>query len=197
MAKLFFKYGTMKSGKSAHLMMTAHNYESQGKRVYLLTSRLDDRWQNSDTEASIVSRIGMERVAHKFNRETKNDIIKEHHKERIHCVLVDESQFLSEDDIIDLCTIVDTYNIPVICYGLKTDFLGKLFDGSKALLELADDIELIKTVCEHGECHKKATMNLRKIDGVPCTSGEQIMTGDNEYIPLCRKHYFEEIKGGD
>lgn len=193
MAKLFFKYGTMKSGKSAHLLMTAHNYESQDKRVYLLTSSLDDRWQNNDNQSSIVSRTGMERVAHKFSKNTKQDIIRENHDKRIHCVLVDESQFLSKKDILDLCAIVDLYNIPVICYGLKTDFLGQLFEGSKALLELADDIELIKTVCEYKDCHKKATMNLRKINGVPCRQGEQIMTGDNEYIPLCRKHYFKEF----
>ena len=179
MAKLFFKYGTMKSGKSMHLLMTAHNYESQGKKVLIYTSRLDDGWGTS----KVRSRVGIQKDA----RIVKHNILEEVANEgNVNCVLVDESQFLSIEDVLNLTEIVDILNIPVICYGLKNDFQNELFEGSQSLLEYADDIELIKTVCE---CGKKATMNLRFKNGEPTYSGTQILTGDNEYKPVCRKHY--------
>lgn len=182
MAKLFFKYGTMKSGKSMHLLMTAHNYESQGKNVLIYTSRVDDRWGKS----KVRSRVGIQKDAILVADNIFEDVVNE---DNIGCVLVDEAQFLSSSDILNLTEIVDVLNIPVICYGLKNDFQNDLFEGSKALLEYADDIELIKTVCEHPDCGKKATMNLRFNDGEPIYHGEQIMTGDSEYKPVCRKHY--------
>lgn len=185
MAKLFFKYGTMKSGKSTHLLMTAHNYNSQGKNVMLYTSRLDTRWGNS----KIRSRIGIQKEAIKVSDNIVEEVRVENERFKVSCVLVDEVQFLTKENIIDLSRIVDDLDIPVICYGLKNDFQNNLFEGSKALLEFADDIELIKTVCQHKECNKKATMNLRLHDGEPIYHGEQIMVGDIEYVPVCRKHY--------
>lgn len=182
MAKLYFKYGTMKSGKSMHLLMTAHNYESQSKNVLVYTSLTDDRWGI----AKVRSRVGTERQAKLVSSEMFNEVAT---ADNISCVLVDEAQFLSREEVIQITRIVDDLNIPVICYGLKNDFQNELFEGSKTLLEYADSIESIKTVCEHPDCGRKATMNLRFHNGAPIYHGEQIMTGDSEYKPVCRKHY--------
>lgn len=184
MAKLFFKYGTMKSGKSMHLLMTAHNYESQGKQVLLYTSAVDDRWG----ESIIRSRVGVHKVAKVVTDKIYDDVL--NCGKNISCILVDEAQFLEKEDIINLSRIVDDLNIPVICYGLKDDFNNNLFEGSKTLLEMADDIEYLKTVCEHPDCGKKATMNLRFVDGKPTFVGDSIQIGDSEYKPVCRKHFF-------
>lgn len=186
MAKLFFKYGTMKSGKSTHLLMTKHNYTSQNKRVLVYTSSKDTRW---GTE-KVVSRIGINSFALSVTDNIFYDIKDENAKSPIACVLVDEAQFLSAEQIVAFCAVVDTLEIPVICYGLKNDFRNALFEGSKTLLELADEIELIKTVCEHPACGKKATMNLRLVDGKPTYKGAQFQLGDEDYVPVCRKHYY-------
>lgn len=186
MAKLFFKYGTMKSGKSTHLLMTKHNYTSQNKKVLVYTSSKDTRW---GTE-KVVSRIGINSFALSVTDNIFYDIKDENEKSPISCVLVDEAQFLSAEQIVAFCAVVDTLEIPVICYGLKNDFRNALFEGSKTLLELADEIELIKTVCEHPDCGKKATMNLRLVDGKPIYKGAQFQLGDEEYVPVCRKHYY-------
>ena len=182
MAKLFFKYGTMKSGKSMHLLMTAHNYEEQDKNVLIFTSRVDDRWGKS----KVRSRVGIQKDAKLVEPNIFEFVA---NQDNISCVLVDEAQFLTKSDIESLADVVDTLNIPVICYGLKNDFQNNLFEGSQALMVYADEIELIKTVCEHPDCGKKATMNIRYHDGVPIYHGEQIMTGDSEYKPVCRRHY--------
>ena len=194
MAKLFFKYGTMKSGKSTHLLMTKHNYTSQNKRVLVYTSNKDTRWGNE----KVVSRIGINSFALPVTDEIFHEIKEEHLKSSISCILVDEAQFLPAEQIVALCAVVDTLEIPVICYGLKNDFRNSLFEGSKTLLELADEIELIKTVCEHPTCGKKATMNLRLVDGQPTYKGAQFQLGDEEYVPVCRKHYYnyEESENG-
>ena len=186
MAKLFFKYGTMKSGKSTHLLMTKHNYTSQKKRVLVYTSNKDTRWGSE----KVISRIGINSFALSVTDEIFHEVKEEHFKSPISCVLVDEAQFLSAEQIVSLCTIVDILGIPVICYGLKNDFKNALFEGSKALLELADEIEVIKTVCEHPTCGKMATMNLRLVDGKPTYKGVQLQLGDEEYFPVCRKHYY-------
>lgn len=186
MAKLFFKYGTMKSGKSTHLLMTKHNYTSQNKRVLVYTSSKDTRW---GTE-KVVSRIGINSFALSVTDNIFYNIKDENEKNPIACVLVDEAQFLSAEQIVAFCAVVDTLEIPVICYGLKNDFRNALFEGSKTLLELADEIELIKTVCEHPDCGKKATMNLRLVDGKPIYKGAQFQLGDEDYVPVCRKHYY-------
>lgn len=194
MAKLFFKYGTMKSGKSTHLLMTKHNYTSQNKRVLVYTSNKDTRWGSE----KVVSRIGINSFALPVTDEIFHEIKEEHLKSLISCILVDEAQFLPAEQIVALCAVVDTLEIPVICYGLKNDFRNSLFEGSKTLLELADEIELIKTVCEHPTCGKKATMNLRLVDGQPTYKGAQFQLGDEEYVPVCRKHYYnyEESENG-
>ena len=194
MAKLFFKYGTMKSGKSTHLLMTKHNYTSQNKRVLVYTSSKDTRWGSE----KVISRIGINSFALSVTDEIFNEIKEENLKNPIACVLVDEAQFLSAEQIVSLCSVVDNLGIPVICYGLKNDFRNSLFEGSKTLLELADEIELIKTVCEHHTCGKKATMNLRLVDGKPIYKGEQFQLGDEDYVPVCRKHYYhyEEDEDG-
>ena len=186
MAKLFFKYGTMKSGKSTYLLMTKHNYTSQNKRVLVYTSNKDTRWGSE----KVISRIGINSFALSVTDEIFNEVKEEHFKNPISCVLVDEAQFLSAEQIVALCTIVDILGIPVICYGLKNDFKNALFEGSKALLELADEIEVIKTVCEHPTCGRRATMNLRLVDGKPTYKGVQLQLGDEEYVPVCRKHYY-------
>lgn len=190
MAKLFFKYGTMKSGKTTHLLMTAHNYTSQGKEVMIFTSCQDDRWG----KAKVRSRIGIQKEARIVTPNLFHEISAYASANDISCILVDEAQFLTKEDILGFATVVDVMNIPVICYGLKNDFQNNLFEGSKALLEYADEIELIKTVCEFENCNKRATMNMRLLDGKPVIDGEQIQIGDEEYVPLCRKHYFANLK---
>lgn len=186
MAKLFFKYGTMKSGKSTHLLMTKHNYESQNKKVLIYTSAIDTRWGTG----IVKSRVGLESPAEIVTDDVFDEVRAENDKEKISCVLVDEAQFLTYKQIASLASVVDILGIPVICYGLKNDFKNSLFSGSRALIELADEFDIIKTVCEHPLCGKKATMNLRLVDGVPIYKGNQIQLGDEEYIPVCRRHYY-------
>lgn len=185
MAQLFFKYGTMNSGKSLQLLATAHNYEEKGSHVLLLTAAADNRFAKN----KVASRIGISEEATPFSTTTRiADLISiDNLLHDINCVLVDEAQFLSKRQVSDLAAIVDMYDVPVICFSLKTDFQGHLFSGSEKLIELADKIEEIKTVCYY--CDKKATMNLRLVDGIPTYSGEQIQIGDKEYISVCRKHY--------
>ena len=157
MAQLFFKYGTMNSGKSIELLKTAHNYREQGKEVIIMTSALDTR----DGVGTVASRIGLSEDAIAINADDNlvNVVYKNaQDKDKLSCVLVDEAQFLSKSNVHDLCRIVDYYDMPVICYGLKTDFRGELFEGSEALLKYADKLEEIKTVCANPTCQRKATM---------------------------------------
>ena len=163
MAQLFFKYGAMNSGKSIEILKVAHNYEEQDKPVLLFTSAIDDR-------------------------DTPIYEIVEGQAVKPYCILIDESQFLSKQHILELARIVDELNIPVMAFGLKNDFQNELFEGSKYLLLYADKIEEIKTICWY--CHKKASMNMRVVDGVPVYTGEQIQIGGNDaYYPVCRYHY--------
>ncbi|KRN09391.1 thymidine kinase [Liquorilactobacillus mali] len=186
MAQLFFRYGTMNSGKSVELLKVAHNYRESGKKVILLTSSLDTR----SGVGCISSRIGISHEAIPVSNETSimGDIIDEDMlKIDPSCILIDESQFLTSKQVEELASIVDLFGIPVICYGLKNDFSNNLFEGSKALLTLADKLEEIKTVCRY--CNKKATMNLRMVNGKPVYEGEQVQIGDEEYISVCRRHW--------
>ena len=189
MAQLFFKYGVMNSGKSVELLKIAHNYEEQGKRVMVLTSALDNR----SGLGVVSSRIGISRPAtpvpqgDSILRIVNATTYVDGHAIWPECILVDEAQFLTAQQVTDLATIVDSQDVPVICFGLKTDFQGKLFEGSKALFEMADKLEEIKTVCQW--CDHKATMNLRMVDGTPAYDGDQIQIGDQEYISVCRYHY--------
>lgn len=194
MAQLFFKYGTMNSGKSIDILKTAHNYEEQGKRCLLFTSAIDNRTKVGE----ISSRIGIHHDAIPVYDETNLfAITKEHHHDiDIDCVLVDEAQFLKKHHIIELTHIVDTLDIPVMTWGLKNDFQNHLFEGSQNLLIYADKIEEIKTVCWF--CNKKATMNIRLVDGHPVYEGESIQIGGNEsYVSVCRHHYHHPCTDGD
>lgn len=187
MAKLYFRYSAMNAGKSLHLISTAYNYEERGQNVLILTSSLDNR----DGTNIVKSRVGIERKAISINNDSNiiNIFEKQNNIKNINCVLIDESQFLNEKHILQLTDIVDEYKTPVICYGLRSDFKLKPFEGSIYLMALADSIEELKTICW---CGKKATINARIVNGKITTSGNQIQIGGNEsYISLCRKHFKE------
>ncbi|MFT9849153.1 thymidine kinase [Aneurinibacillus sp. REN35] len=185
MAQLYFRYGTMNSGKSVEILKVAHNYEEQGKRVIIFTSMVDNRYG----QGYVASRIGLKREAIVVGEETNMKTIVERNQGGLpHCVLVDEGQFLGRHHILQLTEIVDDLKVPVIVYGLKNDFSNHLFEGSEALLLYADKIEEIKTVCWF--CDRKATMVLRVKEGEPVYEGEQIQIGGNDsYMPVCRKCY--------
>jgi thymidine kinase len=182
LAKLYFRYGTMNSGKSIDVLKTAHNYEEQGKKVILFAPAIDTRFG----EGVIASRIGIKQPA--FSTDASTDLYEVTAREAPRCVLVDEAQFLTPKQVSQLCRIVDELHIPVIAYGLRADFQGKLFPGSYELLALADKIEEVKTICWY--CEKKAIMNMRCKDGQPVFEGEQVQIGGNEsYLPVCRRCY--------
>ena len=185
LAQLYYKYGTMNSGKTIEILKVAHNYEEQGNPVVIMTSALDTR----DGVGIVSSRIGMRREAIPISNETDIIGLVTRLPKKPYCVLIDECQFLSKQNVYDLARLVDEYDIPVMAFGLKNDFQNELFEGSKYLLLLADKIEEIKTICQF--CSKKATMVLRTENGKPVYHGEQIQIGGNEtYIPVCRRHYF-------
>lgn len=194
MAQLYFHYGTMNSSKSATLLMVAHNYRSQGKDVLLFSPSIDDR----DGVGVISSRAGLSEEAIPVDSDDSfRGLVAEwlskdgNISKKIYCILVDEAQFLTKEHIHQLVDLVDFYDIPVMCYGLKNDFQNNLFEGSEALLINADNIQEIKTICMKENCGKKAIMNLRLSDGKPVYEGSQIQIGDEEYVPVCRKHYFD------
>ncbi len=187
MAKLYFRYGSMGSSKTANALMVKYNYEERGQKVIFIKPEIDDR-EGKDV---IRSRIGIESPVTVLPQNASIIEITNlsNHYEGISCIIVDEAQFLSHKQVSELCHIVDHLNTAVVCYGLRTDFLGNLFDGSKWLMALADSIEEIKTICF---CGKKATMNMRLVDGKPIFEGDQILIGGNEsYISVCRKHFHE------
>lgn len=180
MSKLIFRYGAMGSSKTANALMVRYNYVEKGKSVVLLKPKCEDR----DGAKMIKSRIGLAEPC-----EFAEDFLERYSGEHYDCVIVDEVQFLAPEVIDRLSDLVDKYNITVICYGLRTDFQSKLFPGAARLLELADDIEQIKTICW---CGKRAHFNARILDGQMVTEGEQVQLGGNEsYTALCRKHYKE------
>ncbi len=186
MAQLYFRYSTMNAGKSIEVLKIANNYEEQGKRVLLFTHRIDDRYG----VGRITSRIGPSRDA--IAIDDTLDIFEETAAHRpLHCVLVDEAQFVNRAHVLQMCRIADELNVPVICYGLKTDFQAHLFPGSEALLCYADKVEEVKTVCWY--CNRKALFNMRVQNGQPVREGEQVLIGGNEsYVPVCRKHFFAD-----
>lgn len=176
----------MNAGKSTILLQAAHNYEERGMAPYLLTADIDSR----GGKAKVVSRIGIEKDADTFNsRINLYNLLKTKQKSLpIACVLVDEAQFLSKEQVWQLARAVDDLFLPVICYGLRVDFQGNLFPGSSALLGIADELKEIKTICH---CGKKATMVIRKsIKNKPLKTGNQIQIGGNDlYESLCRIHW--------
>lgn len=193
MAKLYFHYGAMNAGKSTILLQAAHNYTERGMSVLLLKPEIDDR--DSDT-GEIVSRIGIKKQATLISADQNLEefISDKAVQTDMHCVFIDEAQFLTKDQVWQVAVIADRLSVPVICYGLRTDFQGNLFEGSAALLAIADNVREIKTLCW---CGRKATMNLRtNAAGLPVTEGDQVEIGGNErYISLCRQHWREVQTG--
>ena len=187
MAKLYFNYGAMNAGKSTILLQAAYNYEERGMRTLLLKPTIDDRCEDGE---AISSRIGIKGAASNFCHEKNLEeyIRSEHARAPLDCVFIDEAQFLTRGQVWQVAHIADSTKIPVMCYGLRTDFKGELFEGSAALLAIADKIKEIKTLCW---CGRKGTMTLRiASDGSADPDGTQIEIGGNErYISLCRKHW--------
>lgn len=184
MAKLYFYYSAMNAGKSTTLLQAAHNYEERGMRVLLFTPIIDVR----DGEQNISSRIGLQREAITFDPafDLFAHVQQEHASEKINCVFMDEAQFLTPPQVLQLTMVCDKLNIPVLCYGLRTDFRGEVFEGSKYLLGWADVLGEIKTICRSG---KKATMNARlDAEGKRVTEGDQVEIGLN-YVALSRKEF--------
>ena len=191
MAKLYFYYSAMNAGKTTNLLQSRHNYAERGMNTLVIKPRIDSR----SGENRVRSRIGLEAEAVDVDPSVNLlDLVQNASEgQPIHCVLVDEAQFLSADQVDQLTEVVDALNIPVLAYGLRTDFLGALFEGSRQLLALADELREIKTVCHSG---RKATMVVRfDGEGQPMHSGDQIQIGGNEtYVSMCRRHFKESLK---
>ena len=201
MAKLYFHYSTMNAGKSTMLLQASHNYRERGMETLLLTAKLDDR-----VGAGVIgSRIGLSEEAATYTPKTDlyDLVVRDDEKrltpdDKLACILIDEAQFLTEAQVWQLARIVDDLDIPVMAYGLRTDFAGQLFPGSQALLAIADHLREVRTICW---CGSKATMVVRVgEDGKAVTDGAQIEIGGNDrYIPLCREHWrqaMDEARGG-
>jgi thymidine kinase len=193
MAKLYFYYSTMNAGKTTALLQSAHNYRERGMNPLLFIPAIDDRY----AVGTIKSRIGLESPAIAFSpQDDLLSCVREYlEKHNVHCVLVDESQFLSRDQVYQLTEVVDRLNIPVLCFGLRTDFQGELFEGSRYLLAWADKLEELKTICHTG---KKATMVVRvDDDGYALREGSQVEIGGNErYVSVSRREFKEVFYGG-
>lgn len=189
MAKLYFYYASMNAGKSTNLLQADFNYRERGMRTVLLTAGVDDRF----AAGTITSRIGLAADAIAFDRDTDLiAVVTREGEAPPACVLVDEAQFLTATQVDQLATLADFHGIPVLAYGLRTDFLGALFEGSARLLAIADSLIEIKSVCA---CGRKATMNLR-VDptGRAVAAGAQTEIGGNDlYIALCRRHFSEAL----
>lgn len=194
MAKLYFYYASMNAGKSTTLLQADFNYRERGMETMLWTAALDDRYD----VGAVTSRIGLQAEAHKFSPGTDlhDEVLAEHALRPLACVLVDEAQFLSRTQVLGLARLADEANIPVVTYGLRTDFAAELFPGSAALLGIADALVELKGVCE---CGRKATMNLR-VDGngKAVLAGAQTEVGGNDrYVALCRKHFMEARRAAE
>lgn len=191
MAKLYFYYSTMNAGKSTSLLQSSHNYRERGMRTLVYTAKFDQRGGGR-----VHSRIGLSSEARHFSGDTDlfGEISAEHARQPVSCVLLDEAQFLTRQQVGQLATVVDHVSIPVLCYGLRTDFRGELFPGSARLLALADELTELKTICH---CGRKATMVVRVgADGAVERDGEQVEIGGNDrYVSLCRRHYFDASGG--
>ena len=188
MAKLYFKYGTMGSSKTAQALITKYNYEENGMRVWLIKPAADKR----DGETVLRSRVGLESAVEALSPETDvAELLLQRGK--VDVIIVDECQFMTAEQIDQLRAIVDVYDIPVLCYGLRTDFLSTLFEGSRRLFEVADTITEIRAICD---CGAKATTNAR-IDakGYIVTEGDQLLLGGNDrYVAMCHKCWIRNIQ---
>ena len=186
MAKLYFYYSTMNAGKSTTLLQSSFNYRERGMHTLLLTAAFDDRFG----KGKVSSRIGLSQDADLFKAaDNVLELVKQRHVEQsIDCVLVDESQFLTEEQVWQLSDVCDQLGVPVLCYGIRTDFQGQLFPGSKALLAWSDVLQELKTICH---CGSKANMVVRVDEqGNVVREGSQVEIGGNDrYVPLCRRHF--------
>jgi thymidine kinase len=186
MAQLYFYYSTMNAGKSTHLLQSSYNYRERGLNTVLYTALIDDRF----AQGKVSSRLGINAEAKLFDQQSNilNEVTLLKQQSTIDCVLVDEAQFLTTEQVKQLTDIVDHLKIPVLAYGIRTDFLGQTFNGSAALLAWADKLIELKTICH---CGKKANFVIRRDkDGNPVTDGQQIEVGGNEkYESLCRTHF--------
>jgi thymidine kinase len=190
MAQLYFYYSAMNAGKSTSLLQSSHNYTEQGMQVLLFTAAVDERVE----KGVIASRIGLRNAACVF--EPDSDLfaqISAHiAKQKLHCIFVDEAQFLSRAQVDQLAKVVDLLNVPVLCYGIRSDFQGELFPGSQRLLTVADKLTELKAVCY---CGRKATMIVRRdSEGNAVSAGEQVVIGGNDsYESMCRNHFFSAV----
>ena len=191
MAKLYFYYSSMNAGKSTTLLQADFNYRERGMSTMVWTAQLDTR-----SDGAVASRIGLTADAHLYSQGTDifAKISEWHDRSPLDCVMVDEAQFLTPKQVWQLAALADQKGIPVLCYGLRTDFQGELFPGSAALLGIADALVELKAVCH---CGRKASMNLRVTeDGTAVKEGEQTEIGGNDrYVALCRKHFSEALAG--
>ena len=189
MAKLYFHYATMNAGKTTMLLQASYNYRERGMTTMLFVA---GHYRKGET-GLISSRIGLDAESEMF---TEGDdlyvrIADRHGRTTVHCVFVDEAQFLDDDQVWQLARVADRLGIPVMCYGLRTDFQGNLFSGSRALLAIADDLREVRTICR---CGRKATMVVRLgEDGKVARKGEQVAIGKDIYVSLCRRHWEEEM----
>ena len=192
MAKLYFNYSSMNAGKSTALLQANHNYHERGMKTKMFTYLGDNRYEKT----KIVSRIGISADANAFSETTDlfQNLIEDEEQKRIKCVLIDEAQFLKKEQVAQLGRIVDELDIAVLAFGIRTDFQGELFEGSKYLLAWADNLKEIKTVCW---CGRKATMVVRlDSEGKILSEGQQFEIGGNEkYVPLCRAHFNKKDLG--
>lgn len=190
MAKLYFYYSTMNAGKSTTLLQSSYNYRERNMNTLVYTAAIDDRFG----AGRVTSRIGISEQANTFARDTDLFVEIQQHitKEPLHCILVDEAQFLTKAQVYQLSDVVDNLKIPVLCYGLRTDFQAELFEGSRYLLAWADQLEELKTICY---CGRKANFVLRLNEqGEVVKQGDQIQIGGNDsYLSVCRLHYKERI----
>ena len=186
MAKLYFRFGAMNCGKTTALLQVAHNYEEKGMKVVVIKSSVDKKG-----DRNIVSRLGVEREVNLLI-DPNESILENVHLEGVNCILVDEVQFMPKHQIKELWMISKLANIPVVCYGLKTNFKGELFEGSKAVLEVADELEELATICS---CGKKAKFNARLVKGDYAWDGAEVAIDgiDASYEPLCGECYIKKV----
>ncbi len=190
MAKLYFYYSSMNAGKSTSLLQSSYNYRERGMNTLVLAPELDDRYG----VGKVTSRIGLETKARTFK--SSDDllqlVVEQNRKQALHCILIDEAQFLSKDQVFQLGEITDRLNIPVLAYGLRTDFRGEPFEGSKYLLAWSDNLKELKAICH---CGAKATMVLRLDEnGNPIREGSQVEIGGNDrYVSMCRRHFKDKM----
>jgi len=193
MAKLYFYYASMNAGKSTTLLQADFNYRERGMETMLWTAAFDDR----AGLGTIASRIGLQTGGRLYDGKTdiRHEVEEELKKRPLHCILVDEAQFLTHAHVVQLCSICDELDIPVLAYGLRTDFQANLFEGSAHLLALADNLVELKGICH---CGRKATMNLRvDADGNAVAEGASVEIGGNDrYISLCRRHFMDKLAEG-